>query len=436
MKIYDIVNEDAKTKKIQKIIEQLQNENQLPKINYTPEWYNAKLDGACERISEACGVPIPKVVSRYKKGNYTLSEGHISSKALTILTEDDNVIQGPWQGSGRSVGNQIGDVVDDVEDAFDIPGKPAVHSHNLSPEQQRTLRREGRVTWGGKEYTQAEIDAYDQRFNADVQNDREKQRRLNQNRGRPGRFLRSLLTGLTGTIVRLVAGMYMLYEDFCRFQDQIWDNYLLDHYGQHGTPEALTEYRRHANAAHVAFIAEAVALWIAGVASAVVARRIITAIRAAFTAAGVVAGAGVGSILTGAIGFIIGTGVSYGVMWLISRQSFAEAMLSWMINKDVFLEAMLTDVNDDGEYENSWAANASQWAATTAIDNPVSNTVEAALGQDLDYAQDMNPQERVNAQGIDQRPNSDISVIPTLPAAGGDNNSQDLPQGTRNTGFN
>jgi hypothetical protein len=205
-------------------------------------------------------------------------------------------------------------------------------------------------------------------------------------------------------LFRIIPGFYMAYDTYKEQQTSAYENYLLGAYGELGSRAAQDEYRRVSGALHVAFLTEAIGLWLAGMATARVAHGVIRGIRTAFTAAGAITGP-----LGAAIGWIIGEGITYGVMWLISRESFAKQIIGMYINWDGFMELMLDQDGDLGVIPSSARA-----IAAAAVNNPGSR----AIGADLDAARDMDPQGRLINQGVAQTQQQSNSTGNAQPAAG------------------
>lgn len=144
-----------------------------------------------------------------------------------------------------------------------------------------------------------------------------------------------------------VAGAASIIMQQVQVQEDLYGNFLLGCYaprtpgqcdGDPNDPEAQRIYTRLSKASYGLMVTQLTAQIALAMRDARRARRALTAIRAAATGAGMVAGP-VGAL----VGFLIGEAVSYGVLWLLSRPSTIETLISWMFSIDDFLEPLFGD---------------------------------------------------------------------------------------------
>ena len=249
--------------------------------------------------------------------------------------------------------------------------------------------------------------------------------RINQ---RKSNFKVGIVKGLRWvTRIANIAGAASIITQQIEAQESLYNNFLLGCYapqtpgrcdGDPNDPEAQRIYTSYSKASYMLMVTQLSILVANAVRDARRARRIITSLRATAAAVGMVGGP-VGSLL----GFIIGQGISYGIIWLLSRPSTIETLVGWMFSLDAFIESVLPGQD---RAASRTLASAGDWA------NP-SVPLPASVRGDMDTAQDIVGANRVpgdiraaTTRDADAARNEPGNTVPGSGTSGG-NFLLDLP---------
>lgn len=151
-----------------------------------------------------------------------------------------------------------------------------------------------------------------------------------------------------------VVGIANVIREQREAQQTIWENFAQGYYGNPTEREAQEQYVRIMKTTYGVFVAQVVGIVVNAVATAATARLVVSLITRIVTLGALGLGGPIGAV----VGFIAGTGASYGVLWLLGRPKAVESIVKWMWDFDQWIadtfalagirpvEGLLTAVSD------------------------------------------------------------------------------------------
>lgn len=245
-------------------------------------------------------INIDEEVTIQKHLDRLISEGHLKTYEILSINEEFQVVA---RGSGN---NRVFAVVDPQTGAelgdHKVKGQADAQARDANAKAAAKKTKDPK-TPEADEDTKKKAKTKAEKFMADLD--------------RKAKYLKGFLS--------IVGAGYQAYEQI-KAQGDMYNNYLLGAYGPVGSPEAVKQYTDLSKAMYGVWVTQTVGIVLNAIATAAVAKRLLSFIRSVLTL-GIISTTGVvGAMLA----FLAGETVSYGVLWFLSKPNTIETLLKLM----------------------------------------------------------------------------------------------------------
>jgi hypothetical protein len=123
-----------------------------------------------------------------------------------------------------------------------------------------------------------------------------------------------------------IVGIVYQVDEQIKYQGQMYDQYLAGNFGAVGSEEAIERYKKESKAAYGVWVAQTAAIVVNSLATAAIAKKVLSLIRSLVTL-GLLSTTGViGAI----VAFLVGESLSYAILWFLAKPSTIETLMNAM----------------------------------------------------------------------------------------------------------